>query len=166
VARREGGTLFPIAATETNEKGASVIMAKARKGKKIEARRKREYTLRGVPLPKLKELELSELAKLLPARARRSIRRGFNADQQQFLNVLQSAPPGKVVRTHCRDVLVLPAHVGRRVAIHNGKEFKEIEVRPEMIGHYFGEFALTRRFEKHSGPGVGATRSSKFMPLK
>ena len=63
-------------------------------------------------------------------------------------------------------VFVLPSHVGRRVAIHNGKEFKEIEVRPEMIGHFYGEFALTRRFEKHSGPGVGATRSSKFMPLK
>ncbi len=141
-------------------------MAKARKGKKIEARRKREYTLRGITLPKLQALELPELAKLLPARARRTLRRGFNADQQRFLEVLRTAPPGKVVRTHCRDVLVLPAHVGRRVAIHNGKEFREIEVRPEMIGHYFGEFALTRRFEKHSGPGVGATRSSKFMPLK
>ncbi|MFZ1024474.1 MAG: 30S ribosomal protein S19 [Thermoplasmata archaeon] len=141
-------------------------MPKSRKGKKIEARRKREYTLRGITLPKLQTLDLAELAKLLPARARRTIRRGFNADQQIFLEVLRNAPPGKVIRTHCRDVLVLPAHVGRRVAIHNGKEFKEVEVRPEMIGHYFGEFALTRRFEKHSGPGVGATRSSKFMPLK
>jgi small subunit ribosomal protein S19 len=79
---------------------------------------------------------------------------------------MSEVPDGKVVKTHCRDVLVLPRHVGRRVAIHNGHEFREIEVRPEMIGHYYGEFALTRRFEKHSGPGVGATRSSKFMPLK
>ena len=79
---------------------------------------------------------------------------------------MRSTPADKPLRTHCRDALVLPDHVGRRVAIHNGKEFKEIEVRPEMIGHYFGEFSLTRRFEKHSGPGVGATRSSKFMPLK
>ncbi len=140
------------------------------KGKKVvrkgEVRRRREFTLRGLTLPRLQELPLPELAKILPARARRSIRRGFNAEQQRFLERLRTTPKEKVVRTHCRDVLILPAHVGRRVAVHNGKEFKEVEIRPEMIGHYFGEFALTRRFEKHSGPGVGATRSSKFMPLK
>ncbi len=141
-------------------------MPKARKAKKVEARRKREFTLRGLTLPQLKELPLTELAKILPARARRTLRRGFNEDQQRFLDRMRESPADKPVRTHCRDVLVLPEHVGRRVAIHNGKEFKEIEVRAEMIGHYYGEFALTRRFEKHSGPGVGATRSSKFMPLK
>jgi small subunit ribosomal protein S19 len=137
-----------------------------RAARKTDVRRKREFTLHGLTLPRLQELTLEELSKLLTARARRSIRRGFNEDQRRFLERLKSSDPGRVVRTHCRDVLVLPQHVGRRVAIHTGKEFKEIEVRPEMIGHYYGEFALTRRFEKHSGPGVGATRSSKFMPLK
>jgi len=141
-------------------------MPKARKAKKGEVRRKREFTLRGKTLPELQALSLEELGKLLPSRQRRSIRRGFNADQRRFLEKLTEAGDGKPVRTHCRDVLVLPQHVGRRVAVHNGKEYKEIEVRPEMIGHYYGEFSLTRRFEKHSGPGVGATRSSKFMPLK
>jgi small subunit ribosomal protein S19 len=141
-------------------------MAKARRGRKVEVRRKREFQLRGYSLDQLKGLTLEELAQILHARARRTIRRGFNAEQQRFLDRLQSTPMEKPVRTHCRDVLVLPAHVGHRVQVHNGKEFKEIEVRPEMIGHYYGEFALTRRFEKHSGPGVGATRSSKFMPLK
>ena len=134
--------------------------------RKGEIRRKREFTLRGLTLPKLQELPLSELSKVLTARARRTLKRGFNAEQQRFLDRLATTDAAKVVRTHCRDVLVLPSHVGRRVAVHTGKEFKEIEVRPEMIGHYYGEFALTRRFEKHSGPGVGATRSSKFMPLK
>jgi small subunit ribosomal protein S19 len=137
-----------------------------RVARKAEVRRKREFTLRGRTLPELQALPLAELSKLLPARARRTLTRGFNAEQQRFLDRLSSTTTGKVVRTHCRDVLILPNHVGRRVAIHSGKEFKEIEVRPEMIGHYYGEFALTRRFEKHSGPGVGATRSSKFMPLK
>ncbi|MEM2900066.1 MAG: ribosomal protein S19 family protein, partial [Thermoplasmata archaeon] len=72
----------------------------------------------------------------------------------------------KAIRTHCRDMVVLPEMVGIKIAIHNGKEFKEVEIMPEMIGHYLGEFAMTRVFPKHSGPGVGATRSSKFMPLK
>jgi len=141
-------------------------MAKVRKGKKVEARRKREFAFRGQSLPRLKEMSLPELAQLLPSRARRSIRRGFTVEVQRFLERMRETAPEKVVRTHCRDALVLPEHVGRRVAIHNGREFKEVELRPEMIGHYLGEFSLTRRFEKHSGPGVGATRSSKFMPLK
>ena len=141
-------------------------MPKARRAKKVEARRKREFTLRGKTLPELQAMNLESLAKVLNARARRSIRRGFNTETTLFFEALRSTPPEKVVRTHCRDALVLPEHVGRKVAVHNGREFKEIEVRPEMIGHYYGEFSLTRRFEKHSGPGVGATRSSKFMPLK
>lgn len=137
-----------------------------RAGRKVEVRKKREFALRGRSLPELQALRLEELAKLLTARARRSIRRGFTLETQRFLEKIAAHPKGEPIRTHCRDALILPNHVGHRVAIHTGKEFKEIEVRPEMIGHYYGEFALTRRFEKHSGPGVGATRSSKFMPLK
>jgi len=141
-------------------------MPKARRAKKVEARRKREFSYRGKSLEELKGLSLEQLSQILGARARRSIRRGFNDETSRFFERMRSTAAEKVVRTHCRDALILPAHVGRRVAVHNGKEFKELEVRPEMIGHYYGEFALTRRFEKHSGPGVGATRSSKFMPLK
>jgi small subunit ribosomal protein S19 len=141
-------------------------MPKGRKAKKVEVRRKKEFMLRGRTLPELQELPISELAKLLGARARRSIRRGFNSETTIFFEKMRTSPKDAVLWTHTRDALVLPDHVGRRVAVHTGKEFKEVEVRPEMIGHYYGEFALTRRFEKHSGPGVGATRSSKFMPLK
>lgn len=141
-------------------------MPKARRAKKVETRRKKEYMLRGKTLPELQGLPIEELAKLLPARARRSIKRGFNTEVLTFLEKIRDQPKEEVLKTHVRDALVLPAHVGHRVSVHNGKEFKEFEVRPEMIGHYYGEFSLTRRFEKHSGPGVGATRSSKFMPLK
>ena len=141
-------------------------MPKAKRTKKVEARRKREFSYRGKSFEELRALTLEQLAGILGARARRSIRRGFNTETSRFFERMSSTPADKTVRTHCRDALVLPAHVGRKVAIHNGKEFKELEVRAEMIGHYYGEFALTRRFEKHSGPGVGATRSSKFMPLK
>ncbi|MCW6166826.1 MAG: 30S ribosomal protein S19 [Thermoplasmatales archaeon] len=141
-------------------------MPKGKKGRKVEGRRRREFSYRGLTLGRLKEMSLPELAQVLPARARRSIRRGFTVEVQRFLERMRETSTDKVLRTHTRDALILPEHVGRRVAIHNGKEYKEIEVRPEMIGHYYGEFSLTRRFEKHSGPGVGATRSSKFMPLK
>ena len=141
-------------------------MPKGRRTKKAEVRRKREFTLRGLTLEQLQALPLPELGKLLTARARRSIKRGFTDEQRSFLEKILVHPKDQPLKTHVRDALVLPQHVGHRVAVHTGKEFKEVEVRPEMIGHYYGEFALTRRFEKHSGPGVGATRSSKFMPLK
>jgi small subunit ribosomal protein S19 len=141
-------------------------MPKGRKVRKVEVRRKREFMLKGHTLPNLQEMNLEQLSKLLGARARRSIRRGFTDEQKIFLEKIRAFPKEKALRTHVRDAMILPDHVGHRVAIYTGKEFKEIEVRPEMIGHYYGEFALTRRFEKHSGPGVGATRSSKFMPLK
>ena len=127
-------------------------MAKARKAKKVEARRKREFTFRGLTLPQLQASSLEEFAKVASESCP-----PFDPTWIQHRNDGSSSsacsrpPTGKVVRTHVRDALVLPAHVGRHVAIHNGKEFKEVEVRPEMVGHYYGEFSLTRRFEKHSG---------------
>jgi small subunit ribosomal protein S19 len=143
-------------------------MAKRASRKKgVDLRRKKEFMLRGHTLAELQKMSLSDLARLLPARQRRSLQRGINNEGRILVEKLSSGDTqGRPVRTHCRDVLVLPTFVGKKVAVFSGKEFKEIEIRPEMIGHYLGEFALTRRFEKHSGPGVGATRSSKFMPLK
>ena len=70
------------------------------------------------------------------------------------------------MRTHRREIPILPEFVGKIVNVHNGKEFMTLEIKPEMIGHALGEFALTRKSVRHSGLGVGATRSSKFMPLK
>lgn len=61
---------------------------------------------------------------------------------------------------------VLPEMIGLVFSIYNGKEFVDVEVGPEMIGHFLGEFALTRKPVKHSAPGVGATRSSLFVPIK
>jgi small subunit ribosomal protein S19 len=139
---------------------------KARKrAGKIGARRKREFTYRGYSLEELQAMSLSELLPLLPARARRSYNRGLNKEQQSFMDRLRSEKKD-VLKTHRREIIVLPEFVGKKIAVYNGKEYKIIEIIPEMIGHYLGEFALTRTFQKHSGPGVGATRSSKYMPLK
>ena len=98
-------------------------------------------------------------------RARRSFVRGLNEEQKVTFDKIKTAET-EVVRTHRRDIPIIPQFVGKKVAIYNGKEFKEIEIKPEMIGHYLGEFSQTRKSVKHSGPGVGATRSSKFLPLK
>jgi len=111
--------------------------------------------------------------KILPARQRRSLKRGFLPRQQTVLDKFrklkkQEQKGGKplVIKTHCRDMIVLPEMVGTIFGIYNGKEFIEVELTAEMIGCYFGEFAPTRQRVQHGDPGMGATRSSMFVPLK
>ena len=146
--------------------GTKASRRKARKKKgAIQARRKKEFAYRGYSLEELKEMPFDDMITLMPSRVRRTLTRGLNEEQQRCYDRLRDSEDG-VVRTHRRDVPVMPQFVGKRVAVYDGKEFKEFEIKPEMIGHYLGEFAQTRGIVRHSGPGVGATRSSKFLPLK
>jgi small subunit ribosomal protein S19 len=136
-----------------------------RQRKKIEVRKK-EFRYRGLSLEEVQKLSLDELIPLLPSRVRRTLKRGLTKDQNKLLTDIRNAEKGDQIKTHCRDMVILPDFVGHRVDIHNGSDFQRIEIQPQMIGHYLGEFAITRKKVKHTGPGVGATRSSKYMPLK
>lgn len=138
---------------------------KARK-RSIETRREEEFNYRGRDLEELQELSMEELLPLLPARARRKLSRGLREEERTFLEKIEGAGEDEVVRTHLRGFVILPSMVEKTVAVHNGVEFQRVEIQPEMIGHYLGEFAMTRKQVEHTGPGVGATRSSKYMPLK
>lgn len=126
-------------------------------------KRKGEYTYRGKTVPELQGMSPEEFAELLPSRERRSIKRGYTDGQKK---VLHDFKEGKKVRTHHRDMIVLPEMIGQTIEIHNGKQFVSVDLQPEMIGHRFGEFAPTRSRVTHGSAGVGATRSSKFVPLK
>ena len=137
---------------------------KARR-KKIEIKKK-EFVYRGYILEDLQKLTIEELLPLLTSRTRRTLKRGLTEKQDKLLRDIQKAKPGDLIRTHCRDMIILPNFVGHTINIYNGKEFQRVDIQPDMIGHYLGEFALTRTKVKHTGPGVGATRSSKYMPLK
>ncbi|MEF8873218.1 MAG: 30S ribosomal protein S19 [Candidatus Thermoplasmatota archaeon] len=129
------------------------------------SRDKRKFTYRGYTLEELKEMSLSDLKEVLPARARRSLDRGLNKGEKRLLEKIENKDKD-VYRTHRREMVILPEFVGKRLAIHDGEKFKTVKIEPEMIGHYLGEFALTRKEVEHSGPGIGATRSSKYIPLK
>ncbi len=133
--------------------------------KKIELKKK-EFKYRGYTLEEIRKLSYEEMQPLLPSRIRRTIKRGFTVRQNKLLNDIKKAKKGDMIRTHCRNMIILPNFVDHTIYVHNGKEFQRVDIKPEMIGHYLGEFALTRQKVKHTGPGVGATRSSKFMPLK
>jgi small subunit ribosomal protein S19 len=78
----------------------------------------------------------------------------------------QKKDPSVNIKTHVRDLIILPELVGIRIMIHNGKEFVTVEIKPEMIGHYLGEFAITNKPVRHGTPGIGASRSSMYVPLK
>jgi len=135
------------------------------KRKKIETKKK-EFSFYGLSVEEVQKLTIDEVMPLLSSRMRRTLKRGLTVKQDKLLNDIEKAQPGDQIRTHCRDMIILPSFVGHTINIHNGKEFQRVDIQPHMIGHYLGEFALTRGKVKHTGPGVGATRSSKFMPLK
>lgn len=135
------------------------------KRKKIEFKKK-EFQFHGRGVEDLQNLTVEEFLPLIPSRMRRSLKRGLTRRQTKLLNDIEKATKDDVIRTHLRDMIILPSFIGHKIAVHNGNEFQQITIEPEMVGHYIGEFALTRKRVKHTGPGVGATRSSKFMPLK
>ncbi len=136
----------------------------AKKTQKRMPRRREEFTYRGHSVEDLKQMALSELLPLMPARARRKFDRGLSREHEKLLADLRSGDGS--IRTHLRDMIVMPEMVGRTIEIHNGKEFQAVEIQPEAVFHYLGEFALTRRRVSHGSAGIGATRSSKYVPLK
>lgn len=125
---------------------------------------KKEFTYRGKTLDELKNMSLKEFMQLAPARIRRSLKRGLTEQQSILLKKLKKKKG--VVKTHCRDMVVLPEMLGSTILVHNGKEFVAVRVMPEMLGHRLGEFAFTRKSVEHSAPGIGATRSSASLSVK
>ena len=133
---------------------------------------KKEFLYRGHSIEELQGMSMDEFIKLLPSRQRRSLQRGLNQTQRTLLENIRvakrSAQEGQKasVKTHARDMVVLPEMVGVTLLIHNGKEFNPVDVEPEMMGHYLGEFAITNKPVRHGTPGIGASRSSMYVPLK
>jgi small subunit ribosomal protein S19 len=124
-----------------------------------------KFMFYGKTMEELEKMSLEEFSKLLPARNRRALKRGFTTDQKKLLECIRKNPKA-FHRTKCRDMVIIPEMLGVKIGVHNGKEYVPIEIKPEMLGHRLGEFVLTRKQVKHSAPGFGATKSSKFVPLK
>ncbi len=126
-----------------------------------------EYKFRGKTIDELSKLSNEELAKIANADFRRVVKRGFSPEEKIFLtNLKKKAAKSKAIRTHMREMFILPQFVGLTIQVHNGKEFVPIEIKPSMVFHRLGEFALTTKQVKHGSPGMKATRSSGFVPIK
>jgi len=132
----------------------------------------KEFTYRGYTLNQVQGMSMDEFINLLPSRQRRSLHRGLTSQQRILLEKVRKAKEAirkgssPVVKTHVRDMIILPEMIGITILVHNGKDFVQVEIKPEMIGHYLGEFAVTNKPVKHGAPGIGASRSSMYVPLK
>ena len=130
-------------------------------------------TFRGYTEEELKNMELSQFAKIINAKARRKINRGFTEEERKLLKdieetklAMETGKNAKPIRTHCRDMIILPQMLGLTIYVHNGKEFVPVKITIEKLGGRLGEFAMTHKRVQHNAPGVGATRSSAFISVK
>jgi small subunit ribosomal protein S19 len=129
----------------------------------------KEFRYRGYTLEQLQNMSLESFLTLLPSRQRRSLNRGVSTEKRKLLEDVRAARSGglkKGIKTHARDMIILPYMVGLTVDVHNGKEFVPLQVKAEMIGHYLGEYIFTNKKVVHGTPGIGASRSSLYVPLK
>ncbi|MBS3166136.1 30S ribosomal protein S19 [Candidatus Woesearchaeota archaeon] len=124
----------------------------------------REITWMGKSEEEVKKLDMKEFLKLVPSRTRRTLKRGFTDQQKLLIKRIDANAPN--IKTHCRDMIIIPSMIGKTLKVYSGKEFLPVMVTNEMLGHYLGEFVMTRKSVTHSAAGIGATRSSKAISAR
>lgn len=124
----------------------------------------KQYTYRGKTFEEIQKLGLDEFAKMIPARERRTLKRGLTEQQKKIIKSLKEGKNN--IKTHARDMIILPEMIGKTFRIHNGKEWTNVMLEKETLGHRLGELSLTRKPVKHSSPGIGATRSSASLSVR
>ncbi|MDA1196517.1 MAG: 30S ribosomal protein S19 [Nanoarchaeota archaeon] len=125
---------------------------------------KKEFVFRGKTEEEVKSMSPQDFMELIPARQRRSLKRGVSEEHKTLLKKIKANK--RNIETHCKDMVITPQMIGATIKIHTGKEFAPVEIKFEMLGHYIGEFVSTRSRVAHSAPGVGATKSSSSLSVK
>ena len=128
-----------------------------------------DFKYKGKTLDELKKMNLKEFIEIIPSKYRRSLKKGFTDKQKRLLKKIDLSLEGKYkkpIKTHCRDMIILPKMVGMIIYVHKGNGYEMINLQPESVGMRLGDFALTRKKVGHSSPGVGATKSSSAMSTR
>lgn len=123
--------------------------------------RSKELRYRGKLLEELQSLDVREVASYMPARSRRSILRNFDIIVKFIKRCEKKESKKKKIKTHQRDIVIVPKLVGKNIGVYDGKSFQNVEITIDMIGHRLGEFALTRKKPIHTSAGIGATKGSR-----
>ncbi len=130
------------------------------------------YRYRGYTFEEISKMSMEEFIKLLPARQRRSLMRGLKPEHRKLLEKIRKAKKlmaeGKkvTIKTHSRDMIILPEMVGLTIAVYNGITYLPVTISPWHVGHYLGEFAITSKIVQHGEPGLKATRSTLHIASK
>lgn len=124
----------------------------------------KEFIWQGRTEEQVKRLDMKTFMTLVPARQRRSLKRGLSEQHKKILKKVEANDPN--IRTHCRDMVIFPAMIGKTIKVYNGKEYLMVIIIPDMVGHFLGEFSPTRKGVTHSSAGIGATRSSKAVSAR
>ena len=134
---------------------------KSKRNRKREVVRTRAVLFRGKTIEELKALDVREIAKYLPSRSRRSVLRQFHIVEKFVKRCEIKVDKNKRIKTHLRDIVIVPRLVGRTIGVYNGQTFLDVPITTEMIGHRLGEFSPTRGRVSHGSAGIGATKSSR-----
>jgi len=122
------------------------------------------FNFKGKSTEELQKISNDELFRILNSRQRRSLKRGLSDNKKKLIAEIKLGKNS--IKTHQRDLIILPYMVGITINVFSGKEFTPITISSEMIGHYIGEYVITNKKVSHGAPGVGASRSSLYVPLK
>lgn len=106
---------------------------------------------------------------LFRARQRRKFSRGIKRKPIALLKKLRKAKretaygdKPEAIKTHLRNMVIVPEMIGSVVGVYNGKQYINVEVKPDMIGHYLAEFSITYKPIRHGRAGGG---KGAFVPL-
>lgn len=128
--------------------------------------KRKEFTYRGKTLEELNKIDVREFSKYIKSGQRRSILRQFQQIEDFINRSKTKISRNKLVRTHQRNLVIVPEMVGMKIGVHDGKSFIPVIITGEMLGHRLGEFAITRGRVKHGKSGIGATKGTKFKSKK
>lgn len=127
---------------------------------------KKEFTFKGKNIEELNAMSLEEFSKLCNSRARRTLSKGFDKHILKKIGKAKNNPKAKPLKTHSRDLIVIPEMIGVRFAVYRGNSFENIDIIEPMLGHYIGEFVFTRKRLQHGKAGIGATKSSNAVTAR
>lgn len=128
----------------------------------------KEFKYRGKTAEELQKMSRDKVIEILPSRQKRTLKRGLTKEQNKLMEKIKKQEEGdEPLRTHRRDLVILPEMFGKKLAVYDGHKWTTVNIEPKMFGHYLGEFALTRpETVTHSGPGIGATRGTKYLSVR
>jgi small subunit ribosomal protein S19 len=132
--------------------------------------KKKVYYFKGKSYDELKNLNQDDLFRIIGSRGRRNLKRGLSIHKKELMKKVKDSneliKQGKQqlrIKTHSRDMVILPDMVDLKIEIYTGKAFEPLVVKQEMIGHYLGEFALTRKKVIH---GSGNKQGAEAKPAE